>query len=72
VQTLDLAEVVRHKARTAWEHLGRPVLVEDTALELTGLGGFPGPLVRWLLVSVGPEGIWRDRPLPGVRLRWLL
>jgi len=57
VQTLDLAEVVRHKARTAWEHLGRPVLVEDTALELTGLGGFPGPLVRWLLTSIGPEGI---------------
>jgi non-canonical purine NTP pyrophosphatase (RdgB/HAM1 family) len=59
VQTLDLTEVVRGKARTAWEHLGRPVLVEDTALELAGLGGFPGPLVRWLLTSIGPEGICR-------------
>jgi non-canonical purine NTP pyrophosphatase (RdgB/HAM1 family) len=57
LQTLDLEEVVRGKARTAWEHLGRPVLVEDTGLELAGLGGFPGPLIRWLLVSVGPEGI---------------
>jgi non-canonical purine NTP pyrophosphatase (RdgB/HAM1 family) len=59
VQTLDLAEVVRGKARMAYEHLGLPVLVEDTALELAGLGGFPGPLIRWLLASVGPEGICR-------------
>jgi non-canonical purine NTP pyrophosphatase (RdgB/HAM1 family) len=59
LQTLDLEEVVRGKARTAWERLGRPVLVEDTSLEMAGLGGFPGPLIRWLLVSVGPEGICR-------------
>jgi non-canonical purine NTP pyrophosphatase (RdgB/HAM1 family) len=59
LQTLDLEEVVRAKARTAWERLGQPVLVEDTSLELAGLGGFPGPLIRWLLVSVGPEGICR-------------
>jgi XTP/dITP diphosphohydrolase len=59
VQSLDLAEVVRDKARTAFARIGRPVLVEDTALELTGLGGFPGPLVRWLLVTVGPGGIGR-------------
>jgi non-canonical purine NTP pyrophosphatase (RdgB/HAM1 family) len=59
IQSLDLEEVVRAKAASAWEALGRPVLVEDTALELAGLGGFPGPLVRWLLTSVGPEGICR-------------
>ena len=59
VQSLDLAEVVRGKAAAAWEQIGRPVLVEDTGLELAGLNGFPGALVRWLLVSVGPEGIGR-------------
>lgn len=59
LQTLDLSEVVRGKARMAFEHLGKPVLVEDTALELAGLGGFPGPLIRWLLASVGPPGICR-------------
>jgi len=57
LQTLDLEEVVRGKARAAWRSLEQPVLVEDTSLELAGLGGFPGPLIRWLLVSVGPEGI---------------
>ena len=59
VQSLDLEEVVRGKATSAYGRLGKPVLVEDTALELAGLGGFPGPLVRWLLACVGPEGICR-------------
>ncbi len=59
IQSLDLEEVVRRKAAVAFRRLGRPVLVEDTALELGGLSGFPGPLVRWLLLSVGPEGICR-------------
>jgi len=75
VQTLDLAEVVRHKARKAWEQLGRPVLVEDTSLELTGLRGFPGPLVRWMLASVGPEGICRIATCfgdPGATVRCLV
>lgn len=59
VQSLDLAEVVRHKAVAAFERLKCPVLVEDTALEIRGLGGFPGPLVRWLLATVGAAGIGR-------------
>ena len=59
IQSLDLAEVVRTKAAAAWRQIGRPVLVEDTGLELEGLNGFPGPLVRWLLTSVGPGGIGR-------------
>ena len=46
IQSLDLEQVVRAKASAAWERLQRPVLVEDTALELVGLGGFPGPLIR--------------------------
>jgi len=59
LQSLDLEKVVRHKAAAAFERLGRPVLVEDTGLELAALGGFPGPLVKFLLASVGPEGISR-------------
>ena len=59
VQSLSLDEVVRHKARTAFERLRTPVLVEDTSLELAGMGGFPGPLVRWVLATVGAAGICR-------------
>jgi non-canonical purine NTP pyrophosphatase (RdgB/HAM1 family) len=58
-QSLDLHEVVRSKAAAAVERLRCPVLVEDTGLDLLGLGGFPGPLIRWLLACVGPAGICR-------------
>ncbi|MGE5237144.1 MAG: non-canonical purine NTP pyrophosphatase [Acidobacteriota bacterium] len=58
-QGLDVVEVARVKARLAWQSLRRPVLVEDTSLELAALGGFPGPLVRWLLEAAGPAAIAR-------------
>jgi len=58
-QTLDVLEVARHKARLAHALLHRPVLVEDTSLELLALGGFPGPLVRWLLEAAGPAALAR-------------
>jgi non-canonical purine NTP pyrophosphatase (RdgB/HAM1 family) len=57
IQSLDLREVLRHKAREAFGRLGRPVVVEDVSLELAGLGGFPGPLIKWLLQAAGPEGL---------------
>ena len=58
-QGLDVVAVAREKARAAYSRLGRPVLVEDTSLELVALGGFPGPLVRWLLQAAGPAAIAR-------------
>jgi XTP/dITP diphosphohydrolase len=58
-QGLDVVAVARTKARLAFEALGRPVLVEDTSLELAALGGFPGPLIRWLLESAGVAAIPR-------------
>lgn len=57
IQSLSLEAVVRHKAQSALARIGGPVLVEDTSLELGGMDGFPGPLIRWLLAAVGPVGI---------------
>lgn len=59
IQSLSLGEVLAAKGEEAWRHLGRPLVVEETGLELAALGGFPGPLVRWMLEAVGPEGIAR-------------
>jgi non-canonical purine NTP pyrophosphatase (RdgB/HAM1 family) len=59
LQGLDVVVVARDKARTAHTLLHRPVLVEDTSLELLALGGFPGALVRWLLEAAGPTAIPR-------------
>jgi non-canonical purine NTP pyrophosphatase (RdgB/HAM1 family) len=58
-QGLDVVKVAREKARLAERLLGRPVLVEDTSLELAALGGFPGPLVRWLLEAAGAAALPR-------------
>jgi non-canonical purine NTP pyrophosphatase (RdgB/HAM1 family) len=58
-QGLDVRTIAEDKARAAFAAIGRPVLVEDTALELAALGGFPGPLIRWLLTAAGPAVIAR-------------
>lgn len=59
IQGLDLEEVLRAKGEEAWRLVGEPLVVEETGLELPALGGFPGPLVKWMLQAVGPEGIAR-------------
>ena len=59
IQSLDLLEVLRAKAAEAWRRLGRPLVVEEAGLELAALNGFPGPLVKWMLAAVGPEGLSR-------------
>jgi non-canonical purine NTP pyrophosphatase (RdgB/HAM1 family) len=59
IQSLDPHQVLRAKAREAWTRLRRPLVVEETSLELRALGGFPGPLVKWMLAAVGAEGIAR-------------
>lgn len=57
LQALDVAEVARQKALTAYERVGRPVMVEDTGLHIDALRGLPGALVRWFLATIGPAGI---------------
>lgn len=59
IQSLDLMEVLDAKGTEAARRLGRPVVVEETGLELGVLGGFPGPLVKWMLAAIGAEGIAR-------------
>lgn len=58
-QSLDPSEVVEAKVRTAFERLRRPVLVEDSGLEIAAWGGFPGALVKWLEKSAGLEAFTR-------------
>lgn len=54
-----MEEVLRAKARHAWGTVQRPVIVEETGLELAALNGFPGPLVKWMLEAAGADGIAR-------------
>jgi non-canonical purine NTP pyrophosphatase (RdgB/HAM1 family) len=59
IQGLDLLEVLRAKGEEAWRRLGVPLVVEETGFELAAMGGFPGPLVKWMLEAMGAEGIAR-------------
>ncbi len=59
IQSLDLATVLEAKAEEAYRRLGRPIVVEETGLELRALNGFPGPLVKWMLAAIGADGIAR-------------
>lgn len=65
IQALDIYEVLRAKGREAFRQLRRPVVVEETGLELAALNGFPGPLVKWMLEAVGAEGIARTATVLG-------
>ena len=57
IQSLDLAAVLAAKAEEAFRRLARPVIVEETGLELAAMNGFPGPLVKWMLEAVGAVGV---------------
>lgn len=59
IQSLDPVEVARAKAEAASALVDGMVVVDDTGLGLVALGGFPGPLVKWMLEAVGAEGIAR-------------
>ena len=35
------------------------LIVEDLSLEIKGMNGSPGPLIKWFLKSVGREGVYK-------------
>jgi len=49
IQTLSAAELVGHKARQAYEQLGKPVLVEDVTFVYEAWGKLPGPFVKFFV-----------------------
>lgn len=57
IQAIDVQTVIRAKAMSAYEDIGRAVLVEDTGLSIAAWNGMPGALITWFVKSVGNEGI---------------
>ena len=49
IQSADPRFVVEHKVRQAYGILKKPVLVEDTSLGFTALGGLPGPFIKFFI-----------------------
>jgi non-canonical purine NTP pyrophosphatase (RdgB/HAM1 family) len=57
IQSLDVEEVVRHKALEAYSKAQVPVLVEDVSYQYTALGKLPGPLFKWFLKELKVQGL---------------
>jgi non-canonical purine NTP pyrophosphatase (RdgB/HAM1 family) len=58
IQSEDIYEIVKEKAKIAYCAMKKPIIVEDAGFYLECLNGFPGPLVKNLISSVGPKGIY--------------
>ena len=57
IQSLDVKEVANYKAMEAYKIVGKPIMVEDTALTFNAFGKLPGPFVKFFLETVGNEGM---------------
>jgi len=57
IQSESVVEISKKKASLAFDMCARPVLVEDAALSIDALGGFPGPYSSYVFSTVGNKGI---------------
>lgn len=57
IQSLDVEEVAKAKALSAFKLTNSPVIVDDTGMSIDALGGLPGALVAWFLDNLKPKGI---------------
>ncbi len=58
IQSLDAAEIVRDKLARAFALVKKPVIVEDVSVELSCLGGLPGPFVRYFEDRLGRGALY--------------
>src|SRR6476469_6425452 len=57
LQSLDLHQIVEHKARQAYTIIKQPVLVEDASLTFTAMGRLPGTFIKWFIEEIGYDGL---------------
>jgi inosine triphosphate pyrophosphatase len=58
IQELDPKKIIEHKLLNASQHHSGEYIVEDVSLNLECFNyKFPGPLIKWLLKSIGNQGI---------------
>ena len=59
IQSDDLEEIALESCRRLAPSLGRGFFLEDAALFIDSLGGFPGPYSSYVYSTIGNEGILR-------------
>ena len=58
-QAGSVEAVARAKGQQAFSAIGGPLVVEDSGFGVDALRGFPGPCTRYVLETVGAEGLLR-------------
>lgn len=59
IQAMRVEEIASAKAKSAYGMVHRDVMVEDDALAIDALNGFPGPYSSYVFKTIGNEGIIR-------------
>lgn len=59
IQSSDPEAIVADKLRRAYEHAGRPVVVEDIDAGLDKLNGLPGPFIKFFNEKLGKDALYR-------------
>ena len=57
IQEIDAKHVIEEKLKIAMTKGYKNIIVDDTSLSFDSMNGFPGPLIKWLGMSVGIEAI---------------
>ena len=57
IQDLDPKKVIEAKLAEAQKHHSGALVVEDISVQIEGLGGLPGTLIKWFLKSMSLEQI---------------
>jgi len=66
IQELDPKKILETKLEEAKKYKPNTnLMVEDLSLEINGMNGLPGPLIKWFLKSVGIEGVVKMAKLFG-------
>ena len=53
----EIEEISIQKCRMAMKEVSGPIIIEDTSLCFTALGGLPGPYIKWFLQKTGHDGL---------------
>lgn len=67
IQNWDVRKIAGYSATWAAKKLKKPVLVQDSGLEILALNGFPGPFAKYAEQTLGAKGILKL--LKGVKNR---
>jgi XTP/dITP diphosphohydrolase len=57
IQSDSLSEIAKTKALDAFSKCKKPIIIEDDALVISSLGGFPGPYSSYVFGTIGNKGV---------------